>query len=58
VQHVGRSQFFLGPDLHAGTRDSQAFVALGGHLGVSIATGKYAHITPELSLLGVEPALN
>ena len=62
VQHIGRSHLFIGPDLHVGARDGDSFVALGGHVGVSIAAGKYAHITPEFSLLtvvsGVEPALN
>jgi len=53
VQHIGRSHLFIGPELQGGARDGRGFLAVGGHVGVSIAAGKNAHITPEFSLLTV-----
>jgi len=51
VQHFGADQFFLGPDMHLGSRDGLQFAAVGGHVGYAIAAGAHVHFTPELSVL-------
>jgi hypothetical protein len=53
VQHIGRGHVFIGPDVHAGYRDGASFLALGGHVGFSIAAGRCVHFTPEFSVLTV-----
>ncbi|HVZ34350.1 MAG TPA: hypothetical protein VG963_18105 [Polyangiaceae bacterium] len=52
VFHVGWYELFIGPDLHAGTRDRRGFLALGGHIGASVASGRFVHLTLEVGVLG------
>jgi hypothetical protein len=52
VFHLQPYDLFVGPDVHAGTRQRHGFLALGGHLGASVRAGRFVHLTLEGGLLG------
>lgn len=52
VFHLQPYDLFIGPDLHVGTRDKRGFLALGGHIGASVAAGRYVSATLEFGLFG------
>jgi hypothetical protein len=51
VFHVGWYELFVGPDLHAGTRDQRGFLGLGGHAGASLPCGRFVHLTLETGVV-------
>jgi hypothetical protein len=51
VFHLGAYEVFLGPDAHGGTRDREGFLALGGHVGASVAASRFVHLTLETGVL-------
>ncbi len=52
VFHLYPYDLFVGPDLHAGTRQGRGFLAVGGHLGASVRAGRFVNLTLETGLLG------
>jgi len=52
VFHLGWYELFVGPDLHAGTREQQGFLGVGGHVGGSVAASRFVHLTLETGLIG------
>lgn len=51
VVHLGENEVFIGPDLHAGTRQGDGFLAVGAHLGTSLALGRRVYLTLESGLV-------